>query len=154
MGGTGKTSADSNNWGSFEPYAQLVISQLPRAASVTLFDAKGELRWSTGATTRAPISWRSSMTHSSAPERPESLGEVRTLSGGLPVYIYLAPKRCAARAIAIFAIACRRADTEARSFALVYALLRPALECLRRDFLARAAIFDLGRTRELARQGP
>jgi hypothetical protein len=44
MSTAGKQSGDTNHWGSFEPYAQLVISQLPRAASVTLFDAKGELR--------------------------------------------------------------------------------------------------------------
>ncbi len=51
MSAAGRQSAETNNWGSFEPYAQLVISQLPRASSVTLFDAKGELRWSTDPTT-------------------------------------------------------------------------------------------------------
>src|SRR5580658_2129812 len=51
MSAAGKPSADTNHWGSFEPYAQLAISQLPRAASVTLFDSKGELRWSTDPTT-------------------------------------------------------------------------------------------------------
>jgi diguanylate cyclase (GGDEF)-like protein len=140
-----KTPGDTNNWGSFEPYAQLVISQLPRAASVTLFDSKGELRWSTDPTVSPDLVTLVEETRTLAERGPESPGELRLLGADVPVYV------CWLRSdsgglIAILAIACRAAEVEARSFALVHALLRPALECLRRDLLARAAIFDLGRT--------
>jgi diguanylate cyclase (GGDEF)-like protein len=143
MSADGKQSADTNHWGSFEPYAQLVISQLPRAASVTLFDAKGELRWSTDPTTGPDLVSLIEETLGVADRGSESHGELKMLAGGLPVYVCWL-KSDAGHPIAILAIACRAADTEARSFALVHALLRPALECLRRDLLARAAIFDLG----------
>jgi len=143
MSTAGKQSGDTNHWGSFEPYAQLVISQLPRAASVTLFDAKGELRWSTEATSGPDLVMLIEEALSVTDSGPESHGELRMLAGGLPVYICWL-RTDAGSLIAILAITCRAADTEARSFALVHALLRPALECLRRDLLARAAIFDLG----------
>jgi len=143
MNAAGKSSVEPNHWGSFEPYAQLVISQLPRAASVTLFDSKGELRWSNDPTTGPDLVTLVEETLAAAGRAPDSAGELRMLDAGLPVYLFWL--RCdAGRPIAILAIGCRAAETEARSFALVHALLRPALECLRRDLLARAAIFDLG----------
>ena len=142
MSAAGKKTGDTNHWGSFEPYAQLVISQLPRASAVTLFDSKGELRWSTDPTTGPDLVTLVEETLVQAGKGTD-LGDLRLLDGGLPVYV------CWLRSdegslIAILAISCRASDTEARSFALVQALLRPALECLRRDLLARAAIFDLG----------
>lgn len=140
-----KPPGDTNNWGSFEPYAQLVISQLPRAASVTLFDSKGELRWSTDPTVGPDLVALVEETRALADRGPDSLGELRMLGADLPVYVCWL-RSDAGKLIAILAVACRAADVEARSFALVHALLRPALECLRRDLLARAAIFDLGRT--------
>jgi diguanylate cyclase (GGDEF)-like protein len=143
MSAAGKQSGDTNNWGSFEPYAQLVISQLPRAASVTLFDSKGELRWSTDHTTGPDLVALIEETVAVTDSAPESHGELRMRAGGLPVYVCWL-RSDAGSPIALLAISCRAADTEARSFALVHALLRPALECLRRDLLARAAIFDLG----------
>jgi diguanylate cyclase (GGDEF)-like protein len=143
MSAAGKQSGETNHWGSFEPYAQLVISQLPRAASVTLFDSKGELRWSTDPTTGPDLVTMVDETLALAERGPDSHGELRLLDGGLPVYVCWL-RTDSGSLMAILAIACRAADTEARSFALVHALLRPALECLRRDLLARAAIFDLG----------
>src|SRR5580704_10770959 len=142
MSAAGKPSGDTNHWGSFEPYAQLVISQLPRAASVTLFDSKGELRWSTDPTTGPDLVMLIEETLAAATTGSDS-GALKMLAGGLPVYVCWL-RSDAGAPIAILAISCRAAETEARSFPLVHALLRPALECLRRDLLARAAIFDLG----------
>jgi diguanylate cyclase (GGDEF)-like protein len=143
MSAAGKQSGDPNHWGSFEPYAQLVISQLPRAASVTLFDSQGKLRWSTDPTTGPDLVTLIGETLALAERESDSHGELRILEGGLPIYVCWL-RSDAGALIAMVAVACRAADTEARSFALVHALLRPALECLRRDLLARAAIFDLG----------
>jgi diguanylate cyclase (GGDEF)-like protein len=110
---------------------------------VTLFDAKGELRWSTDPTTGPDLVHLVEQALEHSQSQPETHGELRLLDGGLPVYV------CWLRnddnsAIALLAIACRAAEGEPRSFQMVHALLRPALECLRRDLLARAAIFDLG----------
>jgi diguanylate cyclase (GGDEF)-like protein len=143
MSAAGKQSGETNHWGSFEPYAQLVISQLPRASSVTLFDSKGELRWSTDPTTGPDLVTLVEESVAHAQHGPESQGELRMLDGDLPVYICWL-RSDAGTPIALLAIACRAAEAEARSFVLVHALLRPALECLRRDLMARAAIFDLG----------
>jgi diguanylate cyclase (GGDEF)-like protein len=142
MSAAGKQS-ETNHWGSFEPYAQLVISQLPRASSVTLFDAKGELRWSTDPTTGPDLVHLVEETLQHTEAGPDTQGELRMLDGNLPVYV------CWLRndegvAIALLAIACRAAESEPRNFPMVHALLRPALECLRRDLIARAAIYDLG----------
>jgi diguanylate cyclase (GGDEF)-like protein len=138
-----KQPGQTNHWGSFEPYAQLVISQLPRASSVTLFDAKGELRWSTDPTTGPDLVHLVEQALEHSKSEPESQGELRTLDGGFPVYVCWL-RNDDGSAIALLAIACRAAEGEPRNFQLVHALLRPALECLRRDLLARAAIFDLG----------
>ena len=49
-------SATADPWGSFEPYVQLVRSLMPRAMSVSLFDAGGIQRWSSETTT-GPEVW-------------------------------------------------------------------------------------------------
>ena len=116
--------------------------------SVAVFDTAGEMRWSSETTTG-----------------PDLIHLVeQTLDGGRPTRA--TPVKCAcSRATcpsifsgcatmptawsAIVAIVCRasgNADGDSRSFSLVHSLLRPALECLRRDLLARAAITDLNRT--------
>ncbi len=46
-----KNEQTPDPWGSFEPYVQLVRSLLPRATSVSLFDATGGMRWSSETTT-------------------------------------------------------------------------------------------------------
>jgi len=145
MSAFSKNSAETNNWGSFEPYAQLVISQLPRAASVTVFDSAGELRWSTDPTTGPDLVSLVEEAVALAAGAADSPGELRMLTGDLPVYLCWL-RNDAGKLIAVLAVTCRAAESEARAFPLVHSLLRPALECLRRDLLARAAIFDLGRT--------
>src|SRR6185369_6654017 len=46
-----KIEQATDPWGSFEPYVQLVRSLLPRATSVSLFDATGTMRWTSETTT-------------------------------------------------------------------------------------------------------
>ena len=38
-------------WKNLDPYSQLIRSLLPRTASVSVFDANADLRWSTESTT-------------------------------------------------------------------------------------------------------
>jgi diguanylate cyclase (GGDEF)-like protein len=135
-------------WDSFEPYVQLVRSLMPRASSVALFDAKGALRWSSDTTTGPDLVNVVDDALATARSAPDSAGVLRMLAGNLPVYLCWL-RDDLAQLLAVVAVVCRPSgdhDTDARSFSFAYALLRPALECLRRDLIARAAIDGLNRT--------
>jgi diguanylate cyclase (GGDEF)-like protein len=141
----GQSGGRPDPWGSFEPYAQLVRSLLPRAAAVCVFDANGDLRWSSETTTGPDLGTLVAACLPSARNDVESAGQLRVLDGNHPVYM------CWMRndenvLVAILGVVCRANGgeaTEARSFSLVHALLRPALECLRRDLVARSSIEHL-----------
>ncbi len=134
--------------GSFEPYAQMIRSLLPRAISVTVFDAAGDMRWTSETTTGPDLANLLGVVLSNANRDRSSAGELRVLEGGLPVYFCWLRNDLHA-VVAIVAVVCRPNSTgeldAARSFTLAHAFLRPALECLRRDLLARTLIDDLNR---------
>ena len=133
---------------SFEPYVQLIRSLLPRASNVALFDTKGELRWSTDTTTGPDLLDAVDDAVNKARTAPDSAGQLRVLAGNVPVYLCWL-RDDSARLLAILAVVCRptgEQDSDIRSFSFAYALLRPALECLRRDLMSRLAIDELNRT--------
>jgi diguanylate cyclase (GGDEF)-like protein len=135
-------------WGSFEPYVQLIRSLLPRASSVAIFDAQGEMRWSSETTTGPDLAHFIEEILPHARDADDSAGEMRLLGGDQPVYACWL-RNDAGELIAIVAVVCRgngAAEVEGRSFSLAHAFVRPALECMRRDLLARAAIDDLTST--------
>jgi len=138
-------------WGSFEPYAQLIRSLLPRATGVALFDAQGEMRWTSETTTGPDLAHLVEAALPTARQDRQSSGETQMLDDA-PVYLFWL-RNDSDRLTAIVVVSCRananastNAEADARNFSLVQSLLRPALECLRRDLLARAAITDLNRT--------
>jgi diguanylate cyclase (GGDEF)-like protein len=136
-------------WGSFEPYAQLIRSLMPRAVSVTVFDADGEMRWTSETTTGPDLAHLIVDVMPSARAPNGGAGELRALENSPPVYFcWLKDDRQSL--VAIVAVVCRPSSTAqadpTRSFAVAYAFLRPALECMRRDLLARALIDDLNRS--------
>src|SRR5688500_14591608 len=136
-------------WGSFEPYAQLIRSLMPRAISVSVFDAEGEMRWTSETTTGPDLGNLVVDVLPEAVTTDDSIGQLRMLEGGLPVY-FCWLRNDPGALVAIVAVVCRPgSSTEAdpsRSFSLAHAFLRPALECLRRDLLARTRIDDLTRS--------
>jgi diguanylate cyclase (GGDEF)-like protein len=135
-------------WDSFEPYVQLIRSLLPRAASIALFDTKGDLRWSSDTTAGPDLLNVVDDALSTARNVSDSAGQLRMLAGNLPVYLCWL-RNDASRLLAVLAVVCRPTtdqDADARNFSFVYALLRPAIECLRRDLMARVAIEELNRT--------
>jgi diguanylate cyclase (GGDEF)-like protein len=142
----GQTEERSNPWGSLEPYAQLVRSLLPRCESVAVFDTQGKLRWSDDTTTGPDLINLVDDTLYAARTEKQSSGQVRVL-GKQPIYVCWL-RDDATELLAIVAILCRAnaSEGEARAFSLIHSLLRPALECLRRDLLARAAINGLSHT--------
>ena len=136
-------------WGSFEPYAQLIRSLLPRAASVTMFDASGQMRWSTDAATGPDLHDVVETALAAGPSPPQGAGQLRILHGHLPVYLCWL-RDDVEQLIGVVAVLCRpsggESDTDSRGFTFAHALIRPALECLRRDLVSRAAIHSLHRT--------
>ena len=135
-------------WGSFEPYVQLIRSLLPRATSVAVFDARGEMRWTSETTVGPDLAQLIEEVLPLARHNNEGAGEMRLIGGNQPVYACWLRDE-AGELFAVLTVVCRPAgpaDTESRSFAMVHALIRPALECMRRDLLARAEIADLTTT--------
>jgi diguanylate cyclase (GGDEF)-like protein len=139
---------DADPWGSFEPYVQLIRSLLPRAQTVAIFDTKGEMRWTSETTTGPDLAALIEEVLPRARLDQESPGELQLLGGDVPVY--LCWLRTDAGALnAIVAVLCRSGgatDQDTRAFSLAHSFLRPALECLRRDLQARAAIDALTRS--------
>lgn len=136
-------------WGSFEPYAQLIRSLMPRAISVSVFDADGEMRWTSETTTGPDLVNLVEDVLPNARQQRDAAGELRVLEGSLPVY-FCWLRNDAKVLVAIVAVVCRPSSSgeldPARSFSLAHAFLRPALECMRRDLIARAQIEDLNRS--------
>jgi diguanylate cyclase (GGDEF)-like protein len=143
-----KNGPTPDPWGSFEPYVQLVRSLLPRATSVALFDATGEMRWSSETTTGPDLHNLVENALATGGASPQGPGQMRLLDGNLPVYMCWL-RDDTEQLIGVIAVVCRQnadSDSEARGFSFAHSLLRPALECLRRDLLSRAAIDQLHRT--------
>ena len=143
----GEHTPTANPWDCSEPYVQLIRSLLPRASSVALFDTKGELRWSSETTTGPDLLNVVDDTLSKARSETEGAGQQRLLAGNHPVYLFWL-RDDSAQLLAVVAVVCRPTsdqDVDARTFSFAYGLLRPALECLRRDLTARTAINELNR---------
>jgi diguanylate cyclase (GGDEF)-like protein len=144
----GDNTPTANPWDCSEPYVQLIRSLLPRASSVALFDTKGELCWSSETTTGPDLLNVVDDTLTRARSGTEDAGQQRLLAGNHPVYLFWL-RGDSAQLLAVVAVVCRPTsdqDGDARSFSFAYGLLRPALECLRRDLMARTAINELNRT--------
>ncbi|HTX23079.1 MAG TPA: bifunctional diguanylate cyclase/phosphodiesterase [Steroidobacteraceae bacterium] len=138
--------SQANPWDSLDPYAQLIRSLLPRAANVAVFDGEGKLRWSLDTVDGPDLGDLVDDTLYAARTDSTCEGQLRLLGGDVPVYVCWLRDE-ASRLLALVAIPFRRSANGARSepngFAFVYALIRPALECLKRDLLARASIASL-----------
>jgi diguanylate cyclase (GGDEF)-like protein len=147
-GMTGTASKDGGNevWDSLEPFSQLFRALLPRAATIAAFNSAAQLRWSSDATVGPDLIGRveamlpTARDAASGPGTLELLGEqsaylfwIRTDGGAL---------------LAVVAVLTRPApnETEPRGFSFAHSLLRPALECLRRELLTLHTIGDLRAT--------
>ncbi|HVC30844.1 MAG TPA: GGDEF domain-containing protein, partial [Steroidobacteraceae bacterium] len=134
-------------WGGFEPYAQLCRALLPRAQGIAIFDARGALRWFSDAAAAAELQPIITAALADAGSASQSAGDLHMLPGAMPAYVCRI-RDDAQRLLAIMAVICAPGEQgiEVRGFSLVHALLRPALDCLRRDLVARIAIGRLKRT--------
>jgi diguanylate cyclase (GGDEF)-like protein len=133
-------------WDDFEPYVKLFKSLLPRTSGVALFDSQGKLRWSSETAVGPDLLNVVDDALLAGRDVSDSAGTFRVLEGNLPVYLCWL-RDDAARRLAVLTVVCRpEQDVGTRSFSFAYALLRPAIECLRRDLMARVAIEELNRT--------
>jgi diguanylate cyclase (GGDEF)-like protein len=114
-----------------------------------LFDAAGAMRWSSETTTGPDFHNLVEDARTSGGPRPQGPGMMRMLDGSQPVYLFWIRDE-AEELTGIVAVMCKQqngtAEPEASEFSFKHALLRPVLECLRRDLLSRAAIDHLSRT--------
>ncbi len=132
----------------FDPFVRLLRSLLPRASCTALFGANGELMWSTDPTLGPDLLNAVDDALLGARAGTTGPGQLRTLAGNTPVY--LCPLRGdAGQLLAVTAIVCRAQDDQDKrnaDFAFAYSLIAPALECLRRELIARLTIDELNHT--------
>jgi diguanylate cyclase (GGDEF)-like protein len=128
-----------------EPYTQLVRALLPRADLIAVYNARGELYWSTASDSCADLTSLARAALRDAPSAPDAPGRQDEVNGD-PVYSFWMRRDDAAASEQPFALLCillRAQRDQKRPFTLVHALVRPAIECLRRELLARDEIHSL-----------
>jgi diguanylate cyclase (GGDEF)-like protein len=124
----------------YSPYAQLVAALLPRAAGVTVFEPNGEMRW-TSEDTIGPAALKMVVASANHAATSSEAGERIQTSLGEPLYLFWL--RDASQAlIGLFSVSWRSGESEQRTFAYVHAMLKPVLECLRRELALRARAGD------------
>jgi diguanylate cyclase (GGDEF)-like protein len=128
-----------------EPYAQLVRALLPRAGLIAVYDARGELYWSTESDFCIDLTSVARAALRDAVGVPEAPGRQDEINGDV-VYSFWLRRDDGALSeppFALLAIMLRAQRDDTRPFSLVHALVRPAIECLRRELLARDEISSL-----------
>jgi diguanylate cyclase (GGDEF)-like protein len=120
----------------FSPYAQLVAALLPRAGGISLFEPNGELRW-TSEDAIGPGANKLVQAFAAAAASSDTAGERTQSTQGDPLFLF--GLRNESRAlVAVFAVSWRSGDSEPRTFSYVHGMLRPVIECLRRELMLRA----------------
>src|SRR3984893_15501461 len=127
----------------FDPYVRLLRALLPHTSCIAMFGPSGELLWSTDTVTRPELIDIADEALLSARSNPASPGQHRLLAGNLPAYL-CSLRDDAQQLIALVAITCRPGEHDrTHDFSSAYALLAPAIECLRRNLVARSTIDEL-----------
>jgi diguanylate cyclase (GGDEF)-like protein len=143
----GGVLAGSNAWTSLEPYVQVLRALLPRISHLSVFNASGELHWSSEMAVDPELISLVPETLRAAEAEPASPGEQR-MAGHEQAYLFWLRRDDGvpnAAPFAVVAIGCRPggAEGDRRSFSFVHALVKPAIECLRRELMAREEILNL-----------
>jgi len=138
--------APATDWSTLEPYAQLLRALLPRMNALSVFDPRGQLQWSTAMSVAPEVGSAIAETIKDPARDPSALGLQRTVANE-PLYLFwLQPDQPAAdgRPFMVVVISFRQgSEKEQRTFSFVHSLIKPALECLRRELLARNEIVTL-----------
>jgi diguanylate cyclase (GGDEF)-like protein len=139
-------TSQTTGWRALEPYAQLLRSLMPRAENVWVFDAANQLRWTTEPMTGPDLPLLIEAAAERARADASLQGELLlTDRGASPIYLWWL-RTDAGEMLATVAVAARRhGDAEPQQFSLVNSLLRPAIECLRRELVSQSSLVDLAR---------
>jgi diguanylate cyclase (GGDEF)-like protein len=132
---------------SLEPYAQLLRALLPRMNSLSVFNALAGLHWSSAMTVEPALLALIAPTIRKAESEPAGHGE-QCMAGAEPTYLFWLRRDDAAESAAPFAVVAisfkpGNADADLRPFSFVQALVKPGIECLRRELQARDKILNL-----------
>jgi diguanylate cyclase (GGDEF)-like protein len=132
---------------SLEPYAQLLRALLPRMDTLTVFNARGEQYWNSEGSVGPEVNAIVPLSISAAEKEPTAAGEQR-LARGEPIYLFWLRRDGGSTPATPFAVVtlnfrAGNSEGEQRSFSFVQALVKPAIECLRRELLARDEILNL-----------
>ncbi len=130
-------------WKQLDPYAQLVKQLLPRAAGLRVFDASATLRWSSEAGTGPDLPQLVEEYTADALADTKALGTLTFDSEKLPVYLWWM-RDDNGQLLATVAVTTRRlVEGEQQSFSFVNAMVRPALEVLRRELASQSSLLHL-----------
>jgi diguanylate cyclase (GGDEF)-like protein len=141
----------SDLWSCLEPYAQLAQMMLPRMSGLTVLNGRGDILWS-NEIMAVNEAVRRQVTRAllEANRSPESPGQFIDPGDGDALYVFWLRQDKTGGTGAIFAavsIRCRNeSGGDARPFATVNSLVRPAIDCLRREVVARREITELQST--------
>lgn len=135
-------------WSCLDPYAQLAKLMLPRMSGLSVLNARGDILWSNeimavDETVRRTVS----RALAEANRNPESPGEFVDAGDGDVLYVFwLRHDKPGATGAAFAAVSIRchnETGSDARPFATINSLLRPAIDCLQREVIARHEIAEL-----------
>ena len=99
-------STPASSWGSPDPYVQLIRCLLPRASSVSLFDATGALHWTSETLSGPDLPHFVAEVVAEARTSPGRPGEMRMLGANQPAYLcWLRDEE--QQPLAIVAVVCR-----------------------------------------------
>ncbi len=124
----------------FTPYGQLVAALLPRAAGLSIFDPNGELRWTSDEAIdpQLPELIERQATLALLNNEP---GERAQLRSDEPVYLFWL-RDDERKITAVLSVRWRTAESDPRTFSYVHAMLRPVIECLRRELHLQAQLAE------------
>ncbi|HXL97449.1 MAG TPA: bifunctional diguanylate cyclase/phosphodiesterase [Steroidobacteraceae bacterium] len=132
---------------SLEPYAQLLRALLPRMNTLSVFNALGELYWSTETSVEPALMALLPASIRNAESDPTGNGE-QHMAGSEPTYLFWLRHDDGADTPTPFAVVAicfkpGNADADLRAFSFVHSLVRSGIECLRRELMARDKILNL-----------
>src|SRR5580658_4927561 len=131
-------------WDTLGCFAQLFRALLPRATNVVVFNAAGQIRWSSDPTVGPDLSRHVAAVLPAAQDPTIGGDGALEMLGEQPTYLFWIRADDGAL-LAIVAVLTRPGSTEAEkpAFSFAQSLLRPALDCLRRELLAIRTVDEL-----------
>src|SRR5690606_7025093 len=111
---------------------------LPRAAGLSIMNADGELRWTSEEAVPPQLPQLVAQAATLAALNGES-GERVQLGTHEPVYLFwLRDER--GRPATVLSVRWRTAESDPRTFTYVHAMLRPVIDCLKRELMLRTQL--------------